>query len=81
MGTYLSARELAEVEAAENAFRSPVPTQMISNGEFNPLPQTAQQKQVEARIKELADLHGASSAWTVGSSCAPVVAWRRPSWP
>ena len=59
MGTYLSARELAEVEAAENAFRSPVPTQMISNGEFNPLPQTAQQKQVEARIKELADLHGA----------------------
>src|SRR6266704_1056803 len=59
MGTYLSARELAEVEAAENAFRSPVPTQMISNGEFNPLPQTAQQKQVEARIKELADIHGA----------------------
>jgi len=59
MGTYLSARELAEVEAAENAFHSPVPTQMISNGEFNPLPQTAQQKQVEARIKELADIHGA----------------------
>ncbi len=59
MGTYLSAKELAEVEAAENAFRSPVPTQMISNGEFNPLPQTAQQKQVEARIKELADIHGA----------------------
>ena len=58
MGTYLSARELAEVEAAENAFRSPVPTQMISNGEFNPLPQTAQQQQVEARIKELADIHG-----------------------
>jgi len=28
---------------------------MISNGEFNPLPQTRQQRQVEARIKELAD--------------------------
>ena len=55
MGTYLSERELAQVETAENAFRSPIPTQVISNGEFNPLPQTPQQKQVEARIKELAD--------------------------
>jgi predicted TIM-barrel fold metal-dependent hydrolase len=59
MGIYLSARELAQVESAERAFRSPVPTQIISNGEFNPLPQTAQQQQVEARIKELADTHGA----------------------
>jgi hypothetical protein len=50
---------LTQVEPAENAFRSPVPTQIVSNGEFNPLPQTRQQKQVEARIKELADQHGA----------------------
>ena len=28
---------------------------MISNGEFNPLPQTRQQRQVEARLTELAD--------------------------
>ena len=28
---------------------------MISNGEFNPLPQTADQKKVEDRVKELAD--------------------------
>ncbi|MFK7964019.1 MAG: amidohydrolase family protein [Burkholderiaceae bacterium] len=39
-------------------FKSPVPTQMISNGEFTPMPQTKQQKQVEERIKQLADTHG-----------------------
>ena len=56
MGIYLSKHELEQTEPAEvAAFRSPVPTQMISNGEFNPLPQTRQQRQVEARIKELAD--------------------------
>jgi hypothetical protein len=37
------------------AFESPVPTQIVSNGEFNPLPQTVQQRRVEERIKELAD--------------------------
>src|SRR5918996_931366 len=59
MGLYLSARELAQLDSAEQAFPSPVPTQIISNGEFNPLPQTAQQQQVETRIQELADTHGA----------------------
>ena len=34
---------------------SPVPTRMISNGEYMPAPQTAQQKQVEGRLTELAD--------------------------
>ena len=38
---WLSDRELADVAPAETvAFRSPVPTQIVSNGEFNPLPQT-----------------------------------------
>ena len=56
MTGYLSERELEQIEPAEvAAYRSPVPTQMISNGEFNPLPQTPQQRQVEARIKEVAD--------------------------
>ena len=59
MGTYFSDRERARVEPAENAFHSPIPTQIISNGEFEPPPQSARQKQVEERIKELADLHGA----------------------
>ncbi|HEX2887802.1 amidohydrolase family protein [Vineibacter terrae] len=44
--------------AQERAFRSPIPTQMISNGEFTPLPQSPQQRRVEARIKELAALYG-----------------------
>ena len=34
---------------------SPVPTRMISNGEYMPAPQTPLQKQVEARLTELAD--------------------------
>jgi predicted TIM-barrel fold metal-dependent hydrolase len=53
---YLSDKDLEKVSTAENgSFASPIPTQVVSNGEFNPLPQTPQQKRVEARIKELAD--------------------------
>ena len=36
-------------------FRSPIPTRMVSNGEYMPIPQTGAQKQVEARIKDLAE--------------------------
>lgn len=56
MSTWLTQDELKEVAPAEQAaFPSPVPTQVVSNGEFNPLPQTASQKRVEARVVELAD--------------------------
>jgi predicted TIM-barrel fold metal-dependent hydrolase len=56
---FLSDRELAGlVPADEAAFRSPVPTQMISNAEFNPLPQNEKQREVEARIKGLAETNG-----------------------
>src|SRR6266481_700784 len=56
MGHMLSKSELAQTEPAEQAaFHSPVPTQVVSNGEFNPLPQTERQRQVESRIKDLAD--------------------------
>src|SRR4051794_37568012 len=34
---------------------SPVPTRMVSNGEYMPVPQTDHQKRVEARVAELAD--------------------------
>jgi uncharacterized protein len=34
---------------------SPIPTQIVSNGEYNPPPQTEKQKQVEGRLAELAD--------------------------
>ncbi len=56
MPHYLSEEELKRVAPAETAsFQSPVPTQVVSNGEFNPPPQTREQRRVEARIKEMAD--------------------------
>ena len=56
MAHYLSDEELQRTAPAETAsFPSPVPTQIVSNGEYNPLPQTREQAQVEARVKELAD--------------------------
>lgn len=55
MSSWLSKEELKRLSPAEHAAESPVPTQIVSNGEFNPLPQTEQQKQVEARIAELSD--------------------------
>jgi uncharacterized protein len=59
MGIFLSRRELAQTEPAETAaFRSPVPTRMVSNGEFNPLPQTRRQRQFEDRLKDLAEANG-----------------------
>jgi hypothetical protein len=53
----LDDEQVAKCERADigEALRSPVPTRMISNGEYMPAPQTAKQKQVEARIAELAE--------------------------
>ena len=57
--TWMSPEELAQcsraydVESDESC--SPIPTQNISNGEYLPKPQSEKQKQVEARVKELAD--------------------------
>ena len=56
MPHYLSQEELQRTAPAETAaFASPVPTQIVSNGEFNPLPQTREQERVEVRIKDLAE--------------------------
>ena len=53
---WLSDKELEEVLPADlAAFRSPVPTQIVSNGEYNPMPQTEDQKKVEGLIKEYSD--------------------------
>ena len=53
---WLSDEQLRHVEPAETeAFQSPVPTRMVSNGEYMPHPQTEQQRHVEYRVKELAD--------------------------
>ena len=59
MATFLSDKNFRKLKPAQSdAFRSPVPTQIVSNGEFDPLPQTADQKRVEARIKDKADRFG-----------------------
>ena len=53
----LDAEQVAKCERADVAepLRSPIPTRMISNGEYMPVPQTEKQKRVEARLEELAD--------------------------
>src|SRR5207245_10800856 len=53
----LDEEQIAQCARADEAetFRSPVPTQMVSNGEYMPVPQTKSQKQMEERIKELAE--------------------------
>jgi predicted TIM-barrel fold metal-dependent hydrolase len=59
MGSFLSKEQLARLQDAEvAAFRSPVPTQMISNGEFMPEAQTPEQGMVEALIQQLGETYG-----------------------
>ena len=49
-------KKLANAEHA--AYRSPIPTQMVSNGEYMPAAQTRAQAEVEHCIKEIADANG-----------------------
>src|SRR5881409_3840048 len=53
----LDEEQVARCERADIAepVRSPIPTRMISNGEYMPVPQTQKQKRVEARLEQLAD--------------------------
>ena len=56
MGNWLSEREQRLVAGAEEASaETPIPTQIVSNGEYLPPRQSATQKKVERRIVELAD--------------------------
>jgi uncharacterized protein len=49
----LGSEELGQLLPAEtSAFPAPIPTQSVSNDEFMPAPQTAKQREFEARIKE-----------------------------
>jgi predicted TIM-barrel fold metal-dependent hydrolase len=73
MPHYLSDAELGRLVPAEvGAFSGPIPTQVVSNGEFNPPPQTREQRQVEARVRALADelapAHGMSRRQFLASS-------------
>src|SRR3989449_2922312 len=51
--SWLSERQLSGLTRADQAdeLGSPVPTQVVSNGEYFPLPQTLQQRQVEVDRK------------------------------
>src|SRR5215468_8281266 len=80
MPHYLSDDELRRTTPAEiGAFKSPVPTQIVSNGEFDPLPQTREQEQVEARIKDMAGSfapkHGVSRRQFLASSAGMAAAF------
>src|SRR3954468_18397904 len=54
---WLSDEQLSKLTRADeaNLFHSPIPTQMVPNGEHMPIPQTQDQKKVAARVKEIAD--------------------------
>src|SRR5687767_15249823 len=58
----LTPEELEQLEGAESLFPSPIPVQYVSSDEYMPDPQSQQQKEFEARIKEmgaqLAKKHG-----------------------
>src|SRR6266508_92998 len=59
MSSWLSEREQRLVAGAETACAAtPIPTQIVSNGEYLPPPPSAMQRRVEQRILELADLNG-----------------------
>ena len=53
----LDESQIAKLARADEhePLKSPIPTRMISNGEYMPIPQTDQQKQVEARLEELTE--------------------------
>lgn len=53
---FLSDEQMKELLPAEEAaFPSPVPTQVVASEEYFPPPQSPQQKEVEARLIEMAD--------------------------
>ena len=54
---WLSDEQLGQCAPADetDAYGMPIPTQIVSNGEYMPPPQTEKQKRVEARTLELAD--------------------------
>src|SRR5262245_27087722 len=59
MSQFLSDEDFAALVPAEmTAYPTPIPTRIVASEEFVPAPQGALQKQVERRIKALADEHG-----------------------
>ena len=80
MPHYLSDEELKRTAPAElGSFRSPVPTQIVSNGEYNPLPQTAEQRQRrgadQGARRRLGPQHGMSRRAFLASSAGMAAAF------
>ena len=77
----LSPEERVLLAPAEtDGFASPIPTQVISNGEFLPAPQGELQKKFEARLTERAGILAKKRGLPAVSFCAPHPVWRRPFW-
>ena len=53
--SFLSDAELAQLTPAENAPPTPIPTQIVSSDEYFPAAQSAQQRELEARMLEMGD--------------------------
>ena len=93
---YLTDDDLRKLTPAESvSLATPVPTQIVSNGEFTPPPQTPDQRRVEAGIERYAEQlgprHGltrrqflASNAGMAAAIYASIVGsmprFRRPVW-
>lgn len=80
MPHYLSEEELRRVKEGQTAApRTPIPTRMVSNGEFSPLPQSPRQQQAEARMNEIADReakrHGISRRSFFGTAAGMTAAF------
>src|SRR2546429_2432079 len=80
MGSWLSEREQRLVAGAETASAAtPIPTQIVSNGEYLPPPQSETQKRLERRILELADTNakrlGLSRRQFMRTSCGMAAAF------
>src|SRR5467141_56977 len=55
--SWFSKEQLSRLAPADHAdpVHSPIPTQMVSNGEYMPVGQTDKQKEVEARLAALSE--------------------------
>jgi uncharacterized protein len=58
MSVWLSPKELAKTRPAEERSPTPIPTRVVSNGEYMPWPQTEAQRRVEREIDTLAEAYG-----------------------
>src|SRR5262245_1316216 len=80
MSSWLSEREQRLVAGAEAvSAATPIPTQIVSNGEYLPPPQSETQKRVEQRMLEMADVSskrlGLSRRQFMQTSCGMAAAF------